>query len=296
MIKPDPVLIVGGSGQVGQQLIQSFRKYGHNVNATYYQNRKVNMLPLDASDAQQVKNLFAECKPAIVVNAINAAGGTDACEINPSLAEQYHYYTGVNLVNNAIEHNARYIQISTDYVFDGKSGPYAETDIPNPISQLGRAKLKLEKYIQKSMSNALIVRSSFIYSWAPDSKTKNFLMQIFDCSSHNLPMRVPVDQVGNITYAPNFAEALVEMILLKCSGLYHLAGTTCCSKYDWAIKVVDFFGFDRNILLPVLTKELKQVGPRPLKSGFILEKAKSVLKKIHLMTLEEGLSDLQKVI
>jgi len=296
MIKPDPILIVGGSGQVGQQLIQSFRKYGHNVNATYYQNKKANMLPLDASNAQQVKNLFSKCKPVIVVNALNAAGGTDACEKNPSLAEQYHYSTGVNLIDNAIQYDARYIQISTDYVFDGKYGPYAETDIPNPISHLGRAKLKLEKYIQKSMSNALIVRSSFIYSWAPDSKTKNFLMQIFDCSSRNVPMRVPVDQVGNVTYAPNFADALVEMILSECSGLYHLAGATRCSKYDWATKVVDVFGLDRNILLPVSTKELKQVGPRPLESGFILENAKSVLKKTHLMTLEEGLSDLQKVI
>jgi len=254
------------------------------------------MLPLDASNAQQVKNLFSKCKPVIVVNALNAAGGTDACEKNPSLAEQYHYSTGVNLIDNAIQYDARYIQISTDYVFDGKYGPYAETDIPNPISHLGRAKLKLEKYIQKSMSNALIVRSSFIYSWAPDSKTKNFLMQIFDCSSRNVPMRVPVDQVGNVTYAPNFADALVEMILSECSGLYHLAGATRCSKYDWATKVVDVFGLDRNILLPVSTKELKQVGPRPLESGFILENAKSVLKKTHLMTLEEGLSDLQKVI
>ena len=139
------VLVVGGSGQIGRQLIHFFSRSGHEVVGTFHRNRAEGLLPLEASNAQQVVDLFARTKPTVVVNALNAAGGTDACEMEPELAERNHFQTGQNLADQARQFKAKFVQISTDYVFDGRAGPYIETDAAAPLSKLGLAKLKLEE-------------------------------------------------------------------------------------------------------------------------------------------------------
>jgi dTDP-4-dehydrorhamnose reductase len=294
MTNAGAVLVVGGSGQVGQQLIRVFEQAGRGVTATYYRNPKPGLEPLDATDAGQVAGLFAKVNPTVVINSLNAAGGTDACELDPALAERSHFTTGRNLADQAQRFGSKFVQISTDYVFDGEAGPYRETDPPHPLSQLGRAKLRLEEYVLKTVPEALVVRTSFIFSWTPDSKTKNFVMQVFDACRERRPMPVPVDQVGNLTYAPNFVGALVELIRLDAAGLYHVAGTTRCSKYEWALKVADYFGLDATLIRGLTTKELGQAGPRPLESGFVLDKAQGALKQTRLMSLEEGLADMKQ--
>ena len=288
------VLVVGGSGQIGQQLVQMLSRSGQAVVATYYRSKWPGLQYLDASNPKGVSELFAQVEPAVVINASNAQGGTDACELDPSLAEQYHFGNGRNLVDCAREYGAKFVQISTDYVFDGEAGPYAETDLARPLSQLGRAKLKLEEYVLRTTPNTLIARTSFVYSWTPESNTKNFVMQIFDCYQSQKPMKVPIDQVGNVTYAPNFCEALVEMIHMDLTGLYHLAGITRCSKCDWALKVVEVFGLDPALIQGVTTRELRQAGLRPLRSGFVLDKVQRSLKKTELMSLEDGLEDIKQ--
>ena len=145
----------------------------------------------------------------------------------------------------------------------------------------------------QSSPEALVIRSSFVYSWTPDSKTKNFAMQVFESCQAGQPMNVPFDQVGSITYAPNFSEALLEMAGLGLSGLYHVAGTTRCSKFDWAVRMAEFFGLDSAPIKGVSTEELAQAGPRPLESGFILDKVRKDLQMTHLMSLEEGLADMK---
>ena len=289
-----PVLVVGGSGQIGQQLVRLISQTGQEAVGTYFRNERPGLVHLDASDAKQVSEVCAQIKPAVVINASNAPGGTDACELDPSLAERFHFGNGRNLADAARQYGAKFVQISTDYVFDGEAGPYAETDVAKPLSQLGRAKLRLEEYTLQNAPSTLIVRTSFVFSWAPESKTKNFVMQIFDNYRNQQLMRVPIDQVSNVTYAPNLAAALVEMIQMDLTGLYHLAGTTRCSKYDWAIRVAGFFGLDPSLIQGVTTSELGQAGPRPLQSGFVLDKVQAVLQKPPLMLLEEGLSEVKR--
>ena len=288
------VLVIGGSGQIGQQLVRLMFQTGQEVVGTYLRNERPGLVHLEASDSKQVSKIFAQIKPAVVINASNAPGGTDACELDPSLAERFHFGIGRNLADAARQYGTKFVQISTDYVFDGEAGPYAETDVTKPLSQLGRAKLRLEEYALQNAPGTLIVRTSFVFSWTPESKTKNFVMQIFDNYRNQQLMRVPIDQISNVTYAPNFAAALVEIVQMDLAGLYHLAGTTRCSKYDWALRVVDFFGLDPSLIQGITTPELGQAGPRPLQSGFVLDKVQAVLQQTRLISLEEGLSDMKR--
>lgn len=289
-----PVLIVGGSGQIGQHLAEAFRAAGQPVVSTWCRNEQPGQYQLDATDRNRVMQLVAELKPAWSVNSVNAQGGTDACEADPDLATRAHVETARNLVDASRAVGAGLIQISTDYVFDGHAGPYGETDPPAPLSRLGHAKWLAEQYALEQVPEALVVRTSFVFSWAPLVRTKNFVMQVLDHQARRRPMRVPTDQVSNVTYAANFADALVELVALGARGIYHLAGRTRCSKYDWAVRVVDFFQLDRGLIEGVPTAALGQQGPRPLQAGLQLEKAQALLRRTRLWSLEEGLADMER--
>jgi dTDP-4-dehydrorhamnose reductase len=288
-----PVLVVGGSGQIGQNLLGQLKSAGVPATGTYFRNPEPGLIQLDASDPDQVMQVTGEMKPTLIINASNAQGGADACELEEGLADRYHFGNGKNLTDAAKQHQAKLVQISTDYVFDGEAGPYSETDEARPISKLGDAKLRLEQYMLQSSPDALVIRTSFVYSWTPDSKTKNFAMQVFESCRSGQSMRVPFDQVGSVTYAPNFSQALLEIAGLGVSGLFHIAGPTRCSKLDWALQMADFFELDPAPINGVSTEELAQAGPRPLESGFVLDKVTRELKTTRLMPLEEGLADMK---
>ena len=289
-----PVLVVGGSGQIGERLSQAFSAHGRAVVPTYYRNPRPGAVAMDASDRERVVQLVEHIRPAVIVNSMNAKGGTDACEADPGLAQRAHFESARHLIDAARGVGATFVQISTDYVFDGKAGPYAETDEAIPLSHLGRAKLDAERYALANLPTALVLRTSFVFSWTPQSSTKNFVIQLFDNDQRGTVMRVPHDQAGNVTYAPNVAEALVELVELGAKGVYHVAGTTRCSKHEWALRVAEFFGLNRALIQGVSTHELGQAGPRPLESGFRLDKAQATLRRTHLMSLEESLAAMER--
>ena len=249
---------------------------------------------MDASNGDHVMRVVTEVRPQLIVNCVNAKGGTDACELDPALAQRAHFGSAKHLVDAARAVGARFVHISTDYVFDGQAGPYTEEDPPRPLSQLGRAKWQAERYIREQLPDALILRTSSVYSWAPQTTAPNFVMQLFASHRTGSPMRVPTDQVGNVTYAPNLAEALVELVDAGAAGCYHVAGTTRCSKYAWALRVAEYFGWHAAVIQGVTTAALGQVGPRPLESGFRLEKVQAVLKRTRLYSLEDGLAEMER--
>lgn len=285
---------MGGSGQIGAQAARACAAAGWPVAWTHHRNALAGGIPLDASDPAQVMDCVERLRPRLIINSVNAEGGTDACEAEPGLAERVHLASARHVIDAARAVGAALVQLSTDYVFDGQAGPYDEAAAPRPLSRLGRAKLEAERYALARIPGALVLRTSFVFSWAPQARMKNFAMQILERLREGQAMRVPLDQVGNVTYAPNLAEALVELAGMGASGVFHVAGPTRCSKYDWARRTAAWFGLDPALIRGVPTAELGQAGPRPLQSGFRLDKAQAMLRTTRLMTLEEGLADMAR--
>jgi dTDP-4-dehydrorhamnose reductase len=284
-----PVLVVGASGQVGGCLVRAWRALGAEVVGTHCAHPRPDTVALDAGDPDRVLALAREVQPRLIVNSLNAQGGTDACEVDPALATRAHLGTATHLADAAAAVGAGLVQVSTDYVFDGRDGPYDEQAAPSPLSRLGQAKVDAERYAMARVPSALIVRTSFVFSWTPESATKNFVMQLLDAHGRGQSMRVPIDQVGNVTYAPNLAEAIVELAEAGVPGIVHVAGTTRCSKYVWALRAAGRFGLDAGLIEGVTTEALRQAGPRPLASGFILRKAQALLRRTRLLSLDDGL-------
>ena len=289
----DRVLVVGGSGLIGQYVLKAIGPDAEVAIGTYFRHRRPGLLSLDASDPGQVAAVFDEVRPTVVINAAGMQGGTDACEREPELAMAYYFGNPRNLAAACRRHGSRLVHISTDYIFDGRAGPYREDAHPNPISVCGQVKWKAESYVSNVLTDSLIIRTTFVFDWDPLTETPNFIMQMIRQLRKREYFRAPVDQVGNPTLAGNLAEAIKELLAQGATGVFNLAGITRCSKYDWTVAAARCFGLNASLIRGVTTDELGQVAARPLQAGFILDKALSVLDT-SLLSLPEALEVMKR--
>jgi dTDP-4-dehydrorhamnose reductase len=200
----------------------------------------------------------------------------DLCETNREMAWKTNVTAVENVTHAAKMTGARIIHFSTDYVFDGTNGPYAESDRPNPLSYYGRTKLASENLLTTAEIPHTIVRTMVLYGVGNGVKV-NFALWLLKNLSEEKPIKVVDDQLGNPTLADDLAYAVLKIIELERTGMYHIAGHDIVSRYEFAVQFADIFGFDKKMITPVKTSSIKQAAPRPLKSGLITLKAETDL-------------------
>lgn len=288
------VLITGSNGLLGQKLIQLFSNSPNYMllltsrqPASVFADEELQYRQLDTTRRKDVESAVEEFEPDVIVNAA-AMTNVDACETDREQAWRSNV-TGVeNLLHAAKLSGARLVHISTDYVFDGKNGPYAESDRPNPISYYGRTKLASENLIHTSGVPATVVRTMVLYGVGRKVKT-NFALWLFTSLQVDKPVRVVDDQIGNPTIAEDLAYGILKVIELERHGIYHIAGPDLVSRYDFALALARVFGFNKKLITPVKTSSMKQPAQRPLKSGLVTLKAQTDLD-IKLCGVEQGVT------
>jgi dTDP-4-dehydrorhamnose reductase len=144
----------------------------------------------------------------------------------------------------------------------------------------------MEHYIAFHACDYLIVRTTVVYGW--ESQGKNFIQRLVGFLREGKRVRAPYDQIGTPTYAPNLAEAVVELATLKVSGIFHVVGPEIVSRYGFALAAARTFGLNPELIESVSTQELGQVAPRPLKAGMRIGKVQGLLKT-RLVGYVEGL-------
>ncbi|MGQ9805123.1 MAG: dTDP-4-dehydrorhamnose reductase [Chlorobiales bacterium] len=276
------VLIIGANGLVGQKLTEVFshdRRFDLLISArqsrAYNKVASFGYVQLDASHLASVKELVWNFSPEIIINAA-AYTDVDGCEREKELSWKANVTAVENLVVASRLVGARVIHISTDYVFDGKAGPYDETATPNPLSYYGKEKLASENAVRASGENWVIVRTMVVYGVATDVK-KNFAIWLAQELKKGNPVNVVSDQFGNVTLADDLARGIYELVRQNKRGLYHIAGADILSRFEFARKLADEFGYDKSLIRPIKTSELNQLAVRPLQSGLITLKAQAEL-------------------
>jgi len=242
---------------------------------------------VDLSKRKDVRKVIEEFEPEIIINTA-AITDVDLCEKERELAWQVNVNGVENLAYTAKLVGAKIIHLSTDYVFDGKNGPYSELDRPNPLSYYGRTKLASENILLTSGVNYTIIRTMVLYGIGINVKP-NFALWVYKNLKENKPIRVVDDQIGNPTLVDDLAFAILKIIELDKSGLYHIAGNDIVSRYDFAVTLADVFQFDKKLITSVKSSIFKQPAPRPLKSGFIILKAQTELG-IKMSGIKQGLT------
>jgi dTDP-4-dehydrorhamnose reductase len=248
------------------------------------------MYQVDVRNPAAVTELLLKLRPGIVYLAASM-NDVDYCELHPDEAYEINVAALGNVVRSVNNVGAYLVFFSSDYVFDGARGPYSETDPARPLCVYGFQKVLAEHYITLHSKKYLIVRSTVVYGW--ESQGKNFVQRLVGRLSRGERVRVPVDQVGSPTYAPNLAEAVVELTEKGCLGLFHVVGPRLASRYDLAVAAAEAFGLDAALVEPVSTGDLGQAAPRPLKGGMVVDKARSVLAT-ELIGYVEGLAMMAK--
>jgi len=241
---------------------------------------------LEIARKHDVIQIVEEFEPEVIINTA-AITNVDQCETERELAWRTNV-TGVeNLVHAAKLVGARIIHISTDYVFDGKHGPYSEHDRPNPLSYYGRTKLASENVFQTSGVSSAIIRTMVLYGIGSGVKL-NFALWLLKNLSEEKAIRVVNDQIGNPTLADDLSYAILKVVELDRSGVYHIAGPDLVSRHDFALALARIFSFNKKLITPVKTSSMKQPAPRPLQSGFITLKAQTDLG-LRLSGIDQGL-------
>ena len=133
-----------------------------------------------------------------------------------------------------------------------------------------------EHYIGLHSKNYVIVRTTVVYGW--ETKEKNFAQRLITSLRNSEYVRVPTDQVGSPTYAPNLAEAAIELAASRETGPFNIVGPMLATRYEFAVAVAKAFDLDTSFILPVTTNTLRQVALRPLSAGLRVEKTQKILK------------------
>ena len=280
-----PHLVIGATGLVGAPLVRAVTSARLPAVGTKLTSDAPDAQPLDIRDRARVIALVAGLAPEVVYLPA-AIANVDACEERPQEAWLTNVAGLCNVVQAANRVGAVLVFFSTDYIFDGTSGPYPEDDPARPIGEYGRQKVIGEQHVALHAREFLIVRTTVVYGW--ERRGKNFVTSLVATLARGNEVRVPVDQVGTPTYAPNLAEVVVGLVTAGVRGVVNVAGPDRVSRVALAHEAAAVFGLDPGLVVPTSTRDLGQRAARPLEAGLVVDKVRG-LSTVPLVGYREGL-------
>ena len=275
------VLITGSNGLLGQALIRKFspttQLFCCDLQPSNYLG---NIYPLeyfkaDITNRNELEPVVVSAKPDIVINAA-AYTDVDRSEIEKELCWSRNVHSLEVIIDSCHSFSPLLIQISTDYVFDGKEAPYRENDTPKPLGYYGHTKYMAERIVKGSKLEYIIARSMILYGSGLQVRP-NFALWVIQQLKAGKTIQVVTDQIGNPTFIDELAEGLFRLIEREEYGLFHITGQEICSRYDFACKIAAVFKLDKSLIHPVTTSALLQKAPRPMNSAFTLDKLYNTL-------------------
>lgn len=277
------VLITGANGFLGHYLVPALLQQGFNVLATGKGACRLagqgtngfDYAEMDFTDLSSTRDTVSRYAPDIIVHA-GAVSKPDDCELDQALAWRINTGGTHHLLEAAAAHQAFFIFISTDFVFDGEKGMYAEEDQTVPVNYYGQTKLEAEKAVHQYPHPWAVVRTVLVYG-EPLAGRSNILSIVKDKLEKGEGYKVVDDQVRTPTYVGDLAEGIVSIIQKKATGTWHLSGAEVLTPYEMACKAADFLGLDKGLLTRVTADTFTQPAKRPAKTGFNISKAKMVL-------------------
>lgn len=294
------VLITGANGMLGQELVRQMGRIPtYDILATSRQNAPLfdggscGYLPMDIGDMKAVSAAFQDFSPDTVINCA-AMTEVDACETDRDICWQINAEAVENLGRLCHKTGTHLIQVSTDFIFDGLTGPYKEQDRPNPLSYYGRSKLAGENGARQAGPDQwAIARTVLVFGTGENLSRSNFVLWVVDALSKGETIRVVTDQFRSPTYAPDLANGIERLVRFKKNGIYHISGRETLSVYDIAIQTADVFGLDKSLIKRTDSMQFKQRALRPPRTGFLILKAETELGyKPH--SLKDALADLSR--
>ena len=250
------VLVLGASGQLGQDLM---RVFGDDAVGLTHQD-------VDVADGVGVAALVRAERPDWVINTA-AFHRVDDCELNATLAFAVNATGAANVARATAEAGAGVVFFSTDYVFGGvtreRGHPHAEADCPDPLNVYGVSKQAGERLVGLANPRHLVVRSAGLYGTATSRKGWTFPELMINKARSDGVLRVVTDQALSPTYTADLAAAVKALLDREATGLFHLANAGECSWFEFAQATVELAGIDVDVEPTVSTQQARRARRPP---------------------------------
>lgn len=244
------ILICGCDGQLGKELIRKLEYTDNTILKTDIDN-------LDITNFESVDYYISKNKPDVIINAA-AFTNVDLCEKEINLAYKINSLGPKNLAICSQKVNAKFVQISTDYVFDGEDNNlYEEYSKTNPLNVYGHSKLLGEQFTQLFCYKHFIIRTSWLYG-----DGNNFVKTMIKLSNNQNEINVVDDQIGSPTSCKDLAICILNLINTEYYGIYHGSNNGQCSWYEFAKKIFEIKNIDIKVN-PIKSKDFKSEVKRP---------------------------------
>ncbi|MBW8010253.1 MAG: SDR family oxidoreductase [Chloroflexi bacterium] len=249
------LLVTGASGLMGLNLaleaVGSFEVFGiahnHSVSSGEFEVISADLLKHDAG-----AKIMDQVQPDWIIHCA-ALADLDTCEADPALAKQLNSELPGRLAGEAAQRDIRFVHISTDAVFDGQRGDYAEGDSPHPLSMYAKTKLAGEQAVVETNPLAIIARTNVI-GWSLSGKRS--LAEFF---FNNLQAQTPVKGFKDVFFCPllvnDLAAILLDMLEADLNGIYHVVSSDSSSKYEFGVALARKFGFDDSLITPISVED-----------------------------------------
>ena len=274
------LLVFGTSGMLGQRTAKYFSEQsgweivGADI-ATTIEFPGVTYTNADFTNREAVHKVIKEFKPDVIINA-SAYTNVDKSEVERDLVWKINA-SGVGYIAEAGKVvGAHVVHVSTDYVFDGERGLYGEDEPVHPINYYGESKLAGEQELIASGASYTIIRTNVLYGIIPNGRL-DFVRWVVESNRKGDIIRIVTDQYNNPTFIDDIVVAMDTIITNKKFGIYNIAGKEYLSRYDFTLRIADIFGLDRSLITTIITPDLNQPAPRPLRGGLKIEKAQTEL-------------------
>ena len=255
------ILVTGASGLLGANLALEAARLGHTVygtvNSQPLKTSAFTVLTADLQSEEALDALFRQVRPDWVIHCA-AIANLEVCEQQPELAHRVNSVVPGMLAERCREGGARrtpirLLHVSTDAVFDGVRGNYAETDEPNPQNVYARTKLAGERAVAAADPEAVVARVN-LFGFSPTGRRS--LAEFF---LYNLIEEKRLKGFTDVFFCPvlvnDIAGLFLRMLEKELAGLYHVFSGDCLSKYDFGVRIAEQFGLDAGLIAPVSVAE-----------------------------------------
>jgi dTDP-4-dehydrorhamnose reductase len=261
-------ILIIGNGFLGKTI----SKIAKIKNFEVFEASRTKKIPIDIRKIESVENVIKKKNPDIIINCA-ALTDIEKIEKDSNNAFKVNSHGAQNIATISKKYSKKFIQISTDSVFDGKTGNYNEKDIPNPINQYSKSKLKGEQLVLKDNSDAIVVRTNF-FGYNDEG---NFL---FNWIYKNLKEGKTIKAFDDIIF--------IELSLTEFKGIINLSGNQIFSKYEFIKKIAMTLDYDINLLEKCSSQKIKFLAKRPKNTTLNNTVSRKILKT-EIKNLEEWL-------
>ena len=286
------ILITGANGLLGQKLVHLLMENNVSFLATSRGPcriaKDIPYQDLDITDREQVNACLKQYQPTTIIHTA-ALTQVDMCEKERVKCWELNVEAVGHLIEACPSPDLHFLHLSTDFIFDGKKGPYQEQDAAGPVNYYGESKLASEKRIMDSPLKWSIIRTVLVYGANPHMTRSNIVLWVKQSLEAGKEIQVVDDQFRTPTLAEDLAMGCWLCAQQQATGVFHISGKDLLTPYDMAQLTAKQFSLNKKLIKRTNSKKFKQPAARPLKTGFVIDKARKVLG-FEPHSFEQGLA------